>query len=117
MAYLPNGNIHTCDEGKLFEIFKIGTVNQKYKEILTSNQSLEMVATSINDALTCDNCAYKPYCGVCPVCSYAETGNVITKIPCNRCKIWKGMFDYVFEKIGFDEEFREVFFKWLEINR
>ena len=69
----------------------------------------------MNDNYLCDNCVYKPYCGVCPVINYAEQGNLITKLSENsKCKINKAMFDYVVEKFIFDEEARKIFLSWFE---
>ena len=113
LAYNYNGDIYTCDEGKLFDIFKLGTVNDKYKDLLTSRETACIVRASINDNSICEICAYKPYCGLCPVCSYSETNNIITKLPNRRCDILMGMFDHIFEKLLFDKEYRKVFFSWL----
>ncbi|MBU4502793.1 MAG: SPASM domain-containing protein, partial [Nanoarchaeota archaeon] len=114
LAYDYNGDIYTCDEGRQFDIFKVGTVDDKYTEILSSNETKSIVETSINDNPVCETCAYKPYCGLCPVCAYSETNNIITKLPDRRCKILKGQFDYIFEKLIFDENFRKIFFTWIE---
>lgn len=117
LAYNYDGGIYTCDEGRLFDIFKLGTVEDKYKDVLSSKEALSIVKSSMNDNPSCEICAYKPYCGLCPVCSYSETNNIITKIPDRRCDILKGMFDYIFEKLLFDKEYRQVFFGWLEEER
>jgi len=114
LAYNYNGNIHTCDEGRRFEIFKIGTVDDRYEDVLSSPGTLGIVKASINDNPVCETCAYKPYCGLCPICSYAETKNIISKLPNRRCEILKGMFDYVFDKLLHDEVYRKVFFTWLK---
>jgi His-Xaa-Ser system radical SAM maturase HxsB len=116
LAYNYDGNIYTCDEGRQYDLFKLGNVENTYTELLTSKDALGMVTASITDFLTCDNCVYKPYCGVCPVCSYAETKNIVTRFPNRRCEIMKGMFDYVFEKLTTDEAYKNMFLKWLGIN-
>jgi len=113
LAYNYDGNVYTCDEGRLFDIFKLGTVDDKYKDLFISKETAGILKASINDNPVCEICVYKPYCGLCPVCSYSETNNVITKLPDRRCKILKGMFDYIFEKLLFDEEYRKVFFSWI----
>ena len=114
ITYNYDGSIYTCDEGRLFDIFKLGNVNEKYKDVVASKETTSIVEASINDNPVCEVCAYKPYCGVCPVCSYSETKNIISKLPNRRCEILKGMFDYIFEKVLFDEKYREMFFGWLE---
>jgi uncharacterized protein len=115
LAYNFNGNIHACDEGRLYDVFKIGTVDDKYSDVLSSQGACSIVRASLNDNPVCEVCAYKPYCGLCPVCSYSETQNIITKLPDRRCKILIGMFDSIFEKLLHDANAREVFYSWIGI--
>jgi uncharacterized protein len=117
MLYNYDGNIYTCDEGRMVdsETFKIGDVNNTYSEIMKSTKTCDIVTASINDSYICDDCVYKPYCGICPVCNFFEEGSVISKIPENsRCKIYKAIFDYIFEKYLFDQEVKEIFDVWLK---
>lgn len=114
LAYNYDGNIFTCDEARLFELFKLGTVSDNYQKILSSKEAMGIVTASLNDNPSCEICAYKTYCGICPVCSYSETGNIIPKIPNKRCRITAGMFDHVFDKLINDKEYRAVFLKWLD---
>ena len=68
----------------------------------------------MNDNFICDKCVYKPWCGLCPVIAYAEQGNIVPKISgFSKCKLHKFQFDYVFEKLLFDSNARNVFFGWL----
>ncbi len=116
LAYVQNGNIHTCDEGRQYEMFRLGNVfDNTYKEILTSNQSCSMIASSVNDTLLCDACAYKPFCGVCPVCNYADSGSLVSILPRDqRCLIYKGMFDYIFTKLNSVGPHKKLFDNWME---
>jgi len=114
LAYSYDGNIFSCDEGRLYDLFRLGTVDDKYKDVVASPSACAIVRASINDNPVCETCAYKPLCGLCPVCSYAETGNIISKLPNRRCEILIGMFDYLFEKLISDEEYKKVFFTWVE---
>jgi uncharacterized protein len=100
MAYDYDGSIYSCDEARMIgeDLFKVGDVNNNdYKEVLTCDNTCAIVNASILDNYsTCKICAYKPYCGVCPVCNYAEQGNVIGKISqTDRCKIYKIQFDWL----------------------
>lgn len=101
MTYDYNGKIYSCDEGRMIgeDLFVVGDVNKdKYREVTTSPHTCGLIMASTNDTQICDACAYKPYCGICPVCNYAEQGNIIAKIPeTNRCKIFKAQFDWYFE--------------------
>ncbi len=114
LAYNYDGSVYTCDEGRQYDIFKIGTVDNTYPELLTSPDTCGVVIASLTDSLVCDTCVYKPYCGVCPVCSYAETNNIIPRFPNRRCTIMKGMFDFIFEKLSENNEYKQMFLKWLE---
>jgi len=99
LAYNYNGDIYTCDEGRMIgdDTFLIGNVSEsKYKDAVTSSKACAVINASINDQFVCDACAYKPYCGLCPVCSLAEEGNIIGKVSqSSRCKIFKSQFDWV----------------------
>jgi len=99
LAYNYNGDIYSCDEARMIgdDLFKLGNVKKdNYKNITTSNKACAIINSSINDQYICDNCVYKPYCGICPVCNYAEQGSVIGKIiQTDRCKKFKKQFDWV----------------------
>jgi len=115
LAYDHDGSVYSCDEGRMVgEIFKLGSVEQTYKDILCSDETCNLVNSSVNDIYLCDNCAYKPYCGVCPVCNYALQGNLIPKLAVDmRCRIFKSIFTYLFEKFLFDKEYKKVFLSWV----
>lgn len=116
LAYAQDGNIYTCDEARMYDLFKLGNVKENtMKEVLTSEQTCDIVASSTNDNLICDACVWKPYCGVCPVCNYSEQGNLIPKLALsNRCKIYKGIFEHIFRKLIFDKEASKVFHDWVK---
>lgn len=118
MSYNYKGDIYCCDEGRMIEedIFKVGSVKENnFKETISSNESTSIISSSINDTEICEYCAYKPYCGLCPVVNYAEQGSVISNIPqMTYCKVFKAQFDYIFQKHLFDKEAREVFQMWLK---
>ena len=103
LLYNYNGDIYTCDEARMIgsDLFLLGSVKKnKYKEVLTSDNMCAVLAASVNDTKYCDSCAYKPFCGLCPVCSYAETGNIISSGNHRRCRIYKSQFDFVFDKLA-----------------
>ncbi|MAE42726.1 His-Xaa-Ser system radical SAM maturase HxsB [Candidatus Woesearchaeota archaeon] len=100
LAYNHDGKIYTCDEGRMLgedNLFLLGNVMEdNYKDIITSNKACAVINASINDQYACNDCAYKPYCGICPVCNYTEQGNVIAKISqTGRCKIYMEQFNWV----------------------
>lgn len=117
LLYNYNGDIYTCDEGRMIkeDIFKIGKVGRSsYKDII-SHPAVKTICLASNlESLACDNCAYKPYCGVCPVLSYAEFGNIFSQLPnSSRCRLNKGILDYLFLKIKENEDIRELLRKWV----
>jgi His-Xaa-Ser system radical SAM maturase HxsB len=99
LAYHYNGDIYTCDEGRMIgdETFLLGNVkNDSYKDAVTCDKACAVLNASINDQFICDACAYKPYCGLCPVCSFSEEGSIIGKVSqSTRCRIFKKQFDWV----------------------
>jgi len=120
LAYTPNGDIFSCDEARMVGegLFKLGGVKENnYKEVLSSNKTCSLVASSINDCQICDYCCYKPYCGICPVCNFIEQGNIIGKIhETPRCKIYKEQFTYIFKRLRNPED-KKIFLNWLEYGK
>lgn len=116
MLYNYNGDIYTCDEGRMLgeEIFKIGNVLQdSYKNLISHPTVKTMCLASCLDNLPCDHCAYKPYCGLCPILSYAESGNIFPQLANNsRCQINQGIFDYLFQKISENDKIKTILKKW-----
>jgi len=120
LAYNFNGDVYTCDEGRMLsrmgdESFLLGNVlKNDYQEIVGHHVVKSTCIASVLDGLPeCCHCVYKPYCGVCPVYNYVEGGSIFARIPNNqRCKIFKGIFDYIFEKIQDKESFK-VFQSWI----
>jgi uncharacterized protein len=99
ITYDYDGTIYSCDEARMVgeDIFKFGNVGRdKYIEVLSSKKACALINSSINDQYLCDSCVFKPYCGLCPVCNYAETGNIIPNLKENeRCKILVAQFEWV----------------------
>ncbi|MBN2013754.1 MAG: His-Xaa-Ser system radical SAM maturase HxsB [Candidatus Altiarchaeota archaeon] len=117
IAYDEGGNIYTCDEARPYDIFRLGNVGRDgYMETTTSRIVASIVGISSGYPLICDFCVWKPYCGVCCVISYAQQGNIIPKLPLDfRCRIHKGIFEYVFKKLLSSPEWRKIFMKWVNI--
>ncbi|MFA6193336.1 MAG: His-Xaa-Ser system radical SAM maturase HxsB [Parcubacteria group bacterium] len=105
LAYDYDGSIYTCDEGRMMgyageDMFKLGDVTKNsYSEII-DNPTLKgmCLASETSCQAGCAHCAYQPYCGVCPIYNYAETGNIFSQQPNSmRCIISKSIFDMIFE--------------------
>ena len=115
MLYNYDGKIYTCDEGRMLkdDTFLIGDVNtNNYESIIAGGKTKTMLVASCLENLSCDFCAYKPYCGVCPVKHYAYYGNLFPYMQSTDfCKIKMAQFEYLFEKIQ-DEEIKKIFIRW-----
>lgn len=104
LAYYADGDIFTCDEGRMLHemgdhAFRLGNVfSSTYTDIVSSGVCKTVCASSILESLpSCCDCVYQPYCGTCPVVSYAAAQDVMEKTPHGyRCKIYSGMLDYLF---------------------
>lgn len=124
LAYNFNGDVYTCDEGRMLsrmgdESFKLGNVlKNSYQEIVGHPVVKSCcIASTLEGLPECFHCAYKPYCGTCPVFNYKEQGNIFPRIPLNeRCKIFKGIFNYLFLKLQ-DKKAYSIFKEWWEIQR
>lgn len=122
VAYNYNGDVYTCDEGRMFgrvgdDSFKMGNVRENsYQEIMESDVVKSMCLASCLDGIPgCNECAYKPYCGVCPVYNYSEQGNIFGQMPTNgRCRINMAIFDYLFEKMQ-DEKTEKILKEWVRV--
>lgn len=107
LAYYADGDIFTCDEGRMLHemgdhTFRLGNVfTSTYTDIINNGTCRTVCASSILETIpTCCDCVYQPYCGTCPVVNYARSQDIIEKEPRGyRCKIYSGMLDYLFEQI------------------
>lgn len=107
LAYDYDGSIYSCDEGRMLgeDLFKVGEVKTStYKNVVSCDNTCQIVnASLLENFSTCKVCAYNPYCGVCPVCNYAEKNNIIASVSqTDRCKIYKFQFDWVVENYLID---------------
>lgn len=107
LAYYADGDIFTCDEGRMLHemgdhTFRLGNVfENSYSDVINNSICKTVCASSILEAIpTCCDCVYQPYCGTCPVVNYAQSQDIIEKGPRGyRCKIYSGMLDYLFKQI------------------
>ena len=118
LAYNYNGDIYTCDEGRMLsprgdESFRLGNVKtNSYKEIMSnSTVSAMCIASCLDNLPGCSHCVYRPYCGVCPVFNHFVNGNIFTKVE-YLCKVHKGILDYLFIKLQ-DEKIKNIFYRWI----
>lgn len=115
LLYNYDGKIYTCDEGRMVgeETFCLGDIKKdSYRDIIAHPTVKSLCLASCLDGLPCDSCAYKPYCGVCPIYNYATDGSIFSQMPLNeRCRINKGIFDFLFDKMQ-NKKIKKIFTKW-----
>lgn len=112
IAYNWNGDIYTCDEGRMMsnlgiEDFKIGNVFQStYKDCLDSNATKQVCNASCTESNPdCLYCVYSSICGVCPIYTYFTQGDLIGKpYKQNRCKILRGIYFKTLENLLIDKK-------------
>lgn len=123
LAYYYNGKVYSCDEARMLaemgdDSFCLGNVEQDTYESIVSNPVCKTIAKSscLEGLVDCDGCVYQPYCGTCPVISYARYQTVYpSMLQEYRCRIYKGIQDILFEKLEQqDEEVVEIFRRWCE---
>jgi His-Xaa-Ser system radical SAM maturase HxsB len=121
IAFNYNGDVYTCDEGRMLAMqgdtsFQMGNVaSHSYDELINSPIVRQTCLASMLDGIPrCAECAYKPFCGVCPLLNYVEEGSLFARIPQNRRhKINEGIYDMIFKRLQ-DEAVKAVFMEWLE---
>lgn len=121
LAYSYDGNIYTCDEGRMLrqmdegDAFKLGNVKDSYTDIMESSTlKTTCLASEVTSLPQCSQCAYAPYCGVCPIYNYVMQGNIFGQLKNNdRCKTNMGLFDMIFKKIQ-DPKNKKVLERWAE---
>lgn len=123
MSYYYDGNIYTCDEGRMLSemgdnSFKIGNVNtDTYSQAICSSVCSTVCKSSIIESIPkCSDCVYQPYCGVCPVVNYAGTNDLYASNKKDfRCTVYKGIMDILFEIIDRgNEEDLAILYSWVE---
>lgn len=121
IAYYADGNIFTCDEGRMLHemgdsSFKLGNVfENSFSDVMNSGVCKAVCASSILESIpSCCDCVYQPYCGTCPVVNYANSKDIMEKEPRGyRCKIYSGMLDYLFTQLLNDNpDVIDIFRKW-----
>ncbi|HZS36863.1 MAG TPA: His-Xaa-Ser system radical SAM maturase HxsB [Polyangia bacterium] len=125
IAYNYDGKIFTCDEGRMLHemgdsTFLIGDVATSSYRDLMGHETVRALAIASNlDAQPdCVNCAYNPYCGVCPVHNHKTQGTLFGRMrESTLCAVHKGIQDYLFGKLGEgDSRVLETFQRWTTVR-
>ena len=120
MAVNFDGNIYTCDEGRMLanmgdEIFRLGSVDNTYRELMLSPAAHAVCTASCVEALPiCCECVYSPYCSVCPMVTYGLEGDLLHRDEREyKCVIAKGILTHIFSVIHRNNpEEMEILRRW-----
>lgn len=104
MAYFYDGNVFTCDEGRMLyemgnDAFKLGNVfKNSYDDLVLSPACKAVCVSSLLETQpNCCDCVYQPYCGTCPVVNLLQEKDLFFKSTNSyRCRIYGGMLDIFF---------------------
>lgn len=107
LAYNYDGNIFTCDEGRMLaamgdDALKLGDVDTRYRDLM-GHETVRAVAlaSNLDGQPDCEQCAYNPYCGTVPAHNLKTQGTIYGHMPDNNiCMVHKGIQDYLFEKLA-----------------
>lgn len=120
IAYNFNGDIYTCDEGRMIgwmgnDFFKIGNVNDSYEDIINSPITrLCAYVSNLEVQPKCSRCPYMPWCGVCPVVNYETQDNVWgNNFNSYRCAIMTGLFETVVLDFMQNKKYSKVLERWI----
>ncbi|KAF0127685.1 MAG: putative arylsulfatase regulator [Elusimicrobia bacterium] len=124
LAYNWDGDVYTCDEGRMLAacgdpFFRLGNVRRNsYEELLSAPAArVCAMASCLESQPACARCAFKLFCGVCPVHNYAEQGSPWGAIPGGTwCALHKGLFKIVFGLLE-NKKSRRVIESWLDGKR
>ena len=122
LSYYYTGDVYTCDEGRMIseagiDAFKLGNVyKDSYNTLIKNPICKSMASASVVECVPgCNDCVYNPYCGVCPVITYAHESDILPKSPKGfRCQIYSGMMDLLFERLyNANDDDIKVFESWI----
>lgn len=123
IAYYYDGNVYTCDEGRMAsemgnQSFCLGNVHDTdYNQLMDNDICKVVCASSILESLpSCADCVYQPYCGVCPVVNFTLNKDIYEKAPDGyHCAINKGVLDILFNKLQQNDEYTvDTFWRWIK---
>ena len=126
VAYNSDGRLFTCDEGRMVDrggdaCFCLGDVaTTTYRAAIGGPQVRAMVlASTLDGQPQCAVCAYKPWCGVCPVHNYCEQGSLHGRMADSTwCQKYRGLFDFLLGRLLDADEFElSVLHRWATPRR
>ena len=124
LAYNYNGDVYTCDEGRMIsrmddETFKLGSVlTDSLTEILSNNACKSVCLASCTETMPgYKDHVYKPYLGVCPVYNYSVHKQIFPAMKANnRWQIDEAIIDYLFVKLQ-NQKNKDIFLEWVRRSK
>jgi radical SAM protein with 4Fe4S-binding SPASM domain len=112
IAYDLNGNVFTCDDARFGKGIPIGTIHESLATLKEHQFLLDIKKYSKTTESFCGACAYRPWCGRCPIMNLKQGIAMDAKsIHSNYCKHMEGTFDAIFDLIIEDRGRIESYFK------
>lgn len=121
LAYHPQGNVYSSDEGRMVaamgdEAFLIGNVHRDtYRDIMQSDAVRALVLASTNDSQPgCATCVYKAWCGQQPEYNYKTQGSIFGRMQDSAwCMKHRGIFDILLRWLhSAPADERELITRW-----
>jgi len=105
VAYDVDGTVYPCDEARMVarmgdDVFRLGEVGEDAFGDLVGHETVRSIgiASTLEALPFCRDCAYQPYCGVCPVHDYVTQGDLFGHRPTNaRCQLNMLALDHLFD--------------------
>ncbi len=121
LIYNYDGGVYCSDESRMLAefkdyTFKLGSVNDRYEDLVFGNKAKEIANVWANEALAgCSDCALKQYCGADPVRNYSTQGDMYgNRATSLLCKKNKAIIEYLISLIiERRDEVMPIFRSWL----
>ncbi|MBN1326112.1 His-Xaa-Ser system radical SAM maturase HxsB [Candidatus Falkowbacteria bacterium] len=124
LAYNYNGDVYTCDEGRMLakmgdQMFRLGNINENTFEQLINNNLCKSIclASSTHGLPGYNDDVYQPYIGICPVYNYSVYKNIFQSSTNNvKYQIDKAIIEYIFEKLK-NRKNKDIFTEWVKKSK
>lgn len=115
-----DGGVYATDESRMLAeqkdfTFKLGTLNDEYKELFFGAKAQEIAQVWSNEALAgCSECAFQAYCGADPVHHHATQGDMYGYRPTSAfCQKNMEIIRYLIELMESEPKIKKIFESWI----
>ncbi len=125
LAYSYDGDVYTCDEGRMLAAqgdptFRLGNVFESTYRDLVGHPTVRamVIASNLDGQPDCVDCTYNPYCGIQTTHNHKTQGSIFGRMrESNVCAVHKGIQDYLFGKLADGEpHVLEAFERWTTLR-